>query len=143
MSCIVLKNLTGAPVPIGTMIVTEGEFARPFDEEKDAIEDVIGTIYPTTNTSGRGFRIQDGPEYYENDSFLWEETLQYQMDSMAEYEDYIPNPDYTPWNPVYELDKYCTILTSGFATVKKPYAALPARWRVLKELEGFDWILIR
>jgi hypothetical protein len=143
MSCLVLKNATEAPVPIGTMIVAEGEFARPYDEKTDDIEDVIGVIYPTFNASGRAIRIQDGPEYYLNDAFLWDQNLQYQVDPFSEYEDYVTNPDYTPWNPNYELDKYCTIVYNGFCPVAKPHGALPARWKVLKTWDYYDWVLIR
>jgi hypothetical protein len=143
MSCLVLKNASEAPVPIGTMIVTEGEFARPYDEKTDDIEDVIGVIYPTFNASGRAIRIQDGPIFYENDSFIWNQNLQYEFDPFSEYEDYVSNPSYIPFNPNWELDKYCTILTHGFAAVKKPYAALPPRWKVLKDFDYVVWCLIR
>jgi hypothetical protein len=142
MSCIVLRNPTGAPIPIGTLVVPDGEFARPFDEEKDAVEDIIGVIYPTFDTSGRAFSTPDGPAFYEDDFYLWNQNLTLTEDS-ENYEGFEPNPDYVPFNPYSQTGEYCVVIYNGFVAVKKPYGELPARWKVLKDMDYFSWCLVR
>lgn len=140
MSCIILSNQSGIEVPIGTLIVVDNNEARAYNDEKDTIEDVIGVIYPTSLTSGRAYRVPDGPEYYLNDPVLWQENLQFEID---ENENSVPNESFTPWNPFTNTNNWCLVIYNGFAAILNSYSSVPSRWKLLRTGTSYNWYLIR
>lgn len=140
MSCVILVNQSGVELPIGTLIVVDSNQARAYNSETDLIEDVIGAIYPTSLSSGRGFSVPDGPQFYLNDPILWNENLQYQLDGDGNQ---ILNESYDPWNPYANRDGYCTVIYNGMVPVLVSYETIPGRWKLLRSGSEYNWYLVR
>ncbi len=140
MSCLILENLASGTLAVGTLIVVDSGKARAYDGGIDAIEDVIGVAYATVNTSGRAWRVGDGPDYYLNDNVLWNENLQFQVD---EDDNPVNNDAFAPWNPFADTAAYTCVLYNGFAAIPVATSTVPARWRLLRSGAEYNWYLLR
>jgi len=141
MSVLQLENLVSGVVPIGTMMVVEGDGkTRPYNSVTDNLDSVIGVAFGTTNTSGRNFSIGNGTDYYNLDYYTWKDDMTLFYDGNDNLQE---NPNYASFNPNSDVVKYTTIITHGFAPVLIEYLALPSRWIVINEKTTHDWVLIR
>ena len=87
------------------------------------------------NPNGRNYFAVNGPCFYENDFYVYEEDLT--SDFKTE------NTGYAPFNPLVDSG-YITAITNGIAALKSDVSAgIPADWILLKEKTNFNWYLIR
>ena len=140
-SALLLNNKTTGTIPVGTLVVVDSGKARAYDSDTDSLDDVIGVVPSLINISGRGFGpLYDGPECYENDSYIWNEDLTFQTDSDGNP---IYNNDYVPFNPYVETDTYTFVIYQGFMAVLSSYPSVPSQWRLIQSNSDYNWFFIR
>jgi hypothetical protein len=110
-------------------------YAVPYDSEDP--KPVIGAVVLPTggnNLNGRQYFAINGPPYYENDLYVWQDDLT---------SDFVTtNPEYVPFNPLGDTG-YITCITNGVAAVKTSISAgIPSKWTLLKTTTNYDWYLI-
>lgn len=141
MPALQIQNLTTGVIPVGTLVIIQSGKARAYDAKTDTLDDVVGAVYASGNTSGRAFNLGDGPDYYNLDANTWDETLLLEFDSGGNP---ISNPNYDAmFNPFADTTTYSTILTHGMGVVLASYTSLPSRWRILQSNTTYNWVLIR
>lgn len=140
MSCIIVENQSVATIAVGTLIVIDATRARAYDSMTDDIEDVIGVAYAVSKTSGRAWRIPDGPEFYLNDQIVWQENLQYQEDENGNP---VINEEFAGFNPYADTDHFTCTVYNGVVPVLSSYSSVPSRWKLLHEGTTHDWYLAR
>lgn len=84
--------------------------------------------------NGRMYYNINGPTFYENDSYYWNDDL---MGNFSEY-----NFNYEPYNPLNDIG-YISVVINGMSAIKKTAIGIPADWILLKEKENYFWYLIR
>lgn len=85
--------------------------------------------------NGRNYFAINGPPYYENDYWVWNEDLTGNQTT--------ENLSYTPFNPLGDSG-YITAFTNGISAVKKSISVgIPTEWIKLKNGTTYDWYLIR
>lgn len=136
----IFENSVVGTIEPGTPIVLVGGKAVAFSYADHAISDIVGASYPMSMTSGRALRVPDGPLFYENDSVLWSDDLQYLVDSDGNQ---VFNEAYTPINPYNDSAHYTLCISRGMVPVLSLYSNLPATWHLLAHKENYDWYFIQ
>ena len=114
---------------------TNTGYAVPYDE-KDPLPVVGVALKPDTGytPNGRQWGNINGPPYYENDTYIWQNDTTSNLDS---------NPDYVPFNPLSDAG-YITCVINGLAAVKASISeGIPASWILLQPRTGYNWYCIR
>jgi hypothetical protein len=140
MTVLVIKNTIDVEIPVGNLMIVENEKCRLFDPLTDDVKDIVGACYPIINQSGRAWSQLDGPQFYLDDSILWNEDLTWTAD---EFGSPISNENYTGFNPVLFRNSFTSIAVDGMvAVLKTSENDVPSSWKKLRQGTTYDWWLI-
>ena len=135
MSLLYLKLATPGTLPHGTILVwadLDQGTVRPFDSLTDSSEDIVGVVYPKTNTEERCASNNDGPVFYSNGFTVFNDDLTTNN---------VPNPDYT-WINLELSEDYVRVCVRGFAAILKPYTVIRNDWRLIQRRTTHDWFIL-
>jgi hypothetical protein len=136
MPVITLPVTDSTPIAVGTCVVqtTANEpNVRAFDAVTDGVESIIGVVYNSVYSGNRA-GIQDGPVYYDNSVFTFDESLKFNIP-------YQFNMSYDSSIVDTNTSMFAQVMYSGFCAILKDQT-VPSHWIKLRVGDVYDWFII-